>query len=77
MGEYAIDQMLLDYKRMNGVDAERSEFEDIKRIRRPSPKCVKCGRLFRLPQAVKDHIRGKHGVTPKVGIQRPGTDPLE
>jgi hypothetical protein len=31
MGEYAIDQMMRDYKRMTGQDADRSDFEDDER----------------------------------------------
>lgn len=65
MGEYAIDQMLLDYKRMTGMDADRSDFED-DRPQAKRPRCIKCGRLFRVPQAVADHMRDKHKA-PAVG----------
>jgi len=63
MGEYAIDQMMLDYKRMTGVDADRSDFEDDGKPRkvRSRFRCSKCGRIFRLPSAVADHTRDKHG----------------
>lgn len=64
MGEYAIDQMLRDYKRITGTDADRSDFEDDDMPRKQRPKCLKCGRLFRVPQAVSDHMRDKHGLTP-------------
>jgi len=63
MGEYAIDQMMSDYKRMTGVHADRSDFE---RERRPKPTCPKCSKPFHSGQAVKDHLRDKHG-TPGIG----------
>ena len=66
MGEYAIDQMMRDYKIMTGIDADRSDFEDGDRPRKQRPKCLKCGRLFRVPQAVADHMRDKHA-EPAVG----------
>ena len=62
MGEYAIDQMMSDFKRMTGVDADRSDFEDEPRKRRPKPMCPKCSKPFHSGQAVKDHLRDKHGI---------------
>ena len=64
MGEYAVDQMLRDYKCMTGIDADRADFEDDEQPRKQRPKCAKCGRLFRVPQAVADHMRDKHGAAP-------------
>lgn len=60
MGEYAIDQMMRDFKRMTGVDADRSDFENEPRKRRPM--CPKCSKPFQSGQAVKDHLRDKHGL---------------
>lgn len=62
MGEYAIDQMMRDFKRTTGINADRSDFENDDRPRAQRPKCVKCGRLFHVPQAVPDHMRDKHGI---------------
>ena len=64
MGEYAIDQMMRDCKRMTGVDADRSDFEDEPRKRRPKPMCPRCSKSFRSGQAVKDHMRDKHSAPP-------------
>lgn len=63
MGEYGVDQMMRDYKRMTGVGADRADFENQERPRKQFPKCAKCGRQFRSPQAVADHMRDKHGDT--------------
>jgi hypothetical protein len=60
MGEYAIDQMLRDYKRTTGMSADRRDFEGNDTPRNQWPKCMKCGRQFRVPQAVADHMRNKH-----------------
>lgn len=62
MGEYAIDQMMRDFKRMTGVEADRSDFEDKPRPQRVRFRCPTCGRIFRVPQAVADHRRDKHGI---------------
>ena len=59
MGEYAIDQMMLDYKRMTGVDAARSDFESEVRTMK-KPICPKCGKNFKAHIAVRDHMRDKH-----------------
>ena len=63
MGEYAIDQMMLDFKRMTGIHADRSDFEDEPKPRKARSRfrCAKCGRIFNLPSAVADHTRDKHG----------------
>jgi hypothetical protein len=61
MGEYAVDQMMHDFKRMTGIDADRSDFEDAPRKPRTRFRCATCGRIFRVPQAVADHQRDKHG----------------
>ena len=63
MGEYAIDQMMRDFKLMTGVSADRSDFEDNERPRSQRPRCPKCSRLFSAPQAVADHMRDKHGLS--------------
>lgn len=63
MGEYAIDQMMLDYKRMTGTEADRSDFEDCDRPHKQLPACPKCGKKFRVHLAVRDHLRDKHGIT--------------
>ena len=62
MGEYAIDRMVLDVKRMTGKDVDRSFFEVDERALKPKPYCVKCGKKFRIPQAAMDHLRDKHGI---------------
>jgi hypothetical protein len=59
MGEYAIDQMMLDFKRMTGIDAKRSDFESEKRTSK-KPICPKCGKKFGAHIAVRDHMRDKH-----------------
>ena len=59
MGEYAIDQMMLDYKRITGVDASRSDFESEVRTMK-KPVCPKCGKKFKAHIAVRDHMRDKH-----------------
>ena len=66
VGEYAIDQMMSDYKRMTSIDADRSDFEDEPGKRRPKPMCPKCSKPFQSGQAVKDHLRDKHAL-PAVG----------
>ena len=62
MGEYAIDQMILDYKRLYGYTPDRSELEDEPRKRHVRNRCATCGRIFKMAQAVKDHVRDKHGI---------------
>jgi len=60
MGEYAIDQMMLDYERMTGVKPYRSDFESERRSVK-KPICPKCGKKFKAHIAVRDHMRDKHG----------------
>jgi len=67
MGEYAIEQMMRDFKRMTGVNADRSDFELGEESGKSPLKCLKCGRLFRVRQAVTDHMRDKHGITASEG----------
>ena len=62
MGEYAINQMREDFKSITGFDACRSDFELEKRPPDPKKQCPNCCRYFRLPQAVADHMRDKHGI---------------
>ena len=62
MGEYAVDQMMRDFERATGIKADRADFEDDARPRWLRPKCAKCGRVFRVSQAVVDHMRDKHGI---------------
>lgn len=59
MGEYAIDQMMRDYKRMTGVNADRSDFENEKAPAK-NFSCPKCGKCFRRPLMVKQHMRDTH-----------------
>lgn len=65
MGEYAVDQMMRDYKHATGIDADRSDFEREPRTRKARPACKLCGRTFSGPQGVADHTRDKHGVGAK------------
>jgi len=62
MGEYAVDQMMEDFKLATGMDAERSDFEPEERTPRRAgrPRCAKCGKKFLLMRAVRDHMRDKH-----------------
>jgi len=62
MGEYAIDQMMSDYKRMTGIDADRAYFEDEPRQPGKKPVCPKCGKTFRAHLAVRDHMRDYHHI---------------
>jgi len=59
MGEYAIDQMILDCKRLHGYTPERSDFEsEVRTVK--TPICPKCGKTFKAHIAVRDHMRDKH-----------------
>lgn len=60
MGEYAIDQMMVDFKKQTGIEPERSWFEDEPRAPVKSLVCPKCGKKFRVHLAVRDHLRDKH-----------------
>ena len=62
MGEYAIDQMMLDYKSLTGVEADRSDFESEARTAK-KPVCPKCGKKFGAHLAVRDHMRDKHAAS--------------
>ena len=62
MGEYAVDQMMFDYKQMTGHDADRSDFEDdVPRKRPQKPRCPVCSKAFGTYLAVRQHSRDKHG----------------
>ena len=60
MGEYARIQMAEDARRMFGGEWEPEDFEDGPRTMSKRPSCPKCGKLFRVHLAVKDHMRDKH-----------------
>lgn len=61
MGEHAIEQMRLDFKRMTGVDADSADFKTLARAQRPPrPTCTLCQRKFRTQRAVADHARDVH-----------------
>ena len=65
IGEYANDQMLIDYKRMAGGAAERVDYESERRTLK-KPVCPTCGKLFGAHIAVRDHMRDKNAA-PDVG----------
>jgi hypothetical protein len=61
MGEYAIDQMMRDYKAFTGTEADRSMFEEEPRPKKPITKFFcKCGRGFKSHDARQQHIGDKH-----------------
>jgi hypothetical protein len=63
MGEYAVDQMMLDFEKATGVKANRSDFESEHNTPRSLwPACPKCSKPFKTDAAIKDHLRDKHGV---------------
>jgi hypothetical protein len=59
MGEYARIQMAEDAKRMIGGDWEPEDFERDP-VTAKRPVCPKCGKMFRVHLAVRDHMRDKH-----------------
>ena len=61
MGEYAIDQMMRDYKAETGQDAERKWFEDQPKKRPKNAHfCPQCRRKFKSEQTLAQHNRDKH-----------------
>ena len=61
MGEYARIQMAKDARRMFGGDWEPEDF-DSEPVKAKRPVCPKCGKAFRVPIAVRDHMRDKHEI---------------
>ena len=65
MGDYAVDQMMLEFNEVTGITGERSDFEsEVRTLKKHI--CPKCGKRFKAHIAVRDHMRDKHG-DPAVG----------
>ena len=60
MGEYAIEQMKRDFKRLTGADAEDDEFQRPEK-RMPKNKCTLCGKRLQNALGVSRHMKDKHG----------------
>lgn len=60
MGEYADDQFRREVISAHGVDPGSMYGEDTPRSL--LPRCPTCSKPFRSAQAIRDHLRDKHGI---------------